>query len=192
MELPASIFGVTPHVAVMHQALLRQLANARQGTHSTLTRGEVRGGGRKPWRQKGTGRARHGSTREPQWRGGGIAHGPHPRVYYQAMPRKMRRLALRSALSAAAHEGRIRLIENLDLDAPRTRAVAELFGALGLTGKVLVVLPSHNLHFEASISNLAGARVLLAGNANVRDILSHPNLLLTVEAVRQLEEVFAA
>ncbi|MHB8572474.1 MAG: 50S ribosomal protein L4 [Candidatus Dormibacteria bacterium] len=191
MALADSVFGITPHVAVMHQALLRQLANARQGTHDTRTRGEVQGGGRKPYRQKGTGRARHGSRREPQFRGGGVVFGPHPHKYTQAMPRKMRRLALRSALSAAVADQRVRLLDSADLEAPRTRAVAEFFGKLNLEGKVLLLLPGHNIPLEKSASNLPGTKVLLTSNLNVRDLFTYRNVIATVEAVRQIEEALA-
>jgi large subunit ribosomal protein L4 len=144
LELPESIFGVTPNVPVMHQALLRQLANQRQGTHDTRTKGEVSGGGRKPYRQKGTGRARQGSIRSPQWEGGGIVFGPHPRSYRQDMPRKQRHLALRSALSTKAADEQVIVLSAFALEAPKTRAVADLVRAVDAGRRVLLVLGSHN------------------------------------------------
>src|SRR5437588_4553535 len=131
LELPPSVFNAPVNAAVLHQAVRRQQANDRQGTHDTKTRGEVSGGGRKPWKQKGTGRARQGSTRAPQWRHGGTVFGPHPRSYEQKMPRKQRRLALRAALSARSQEGAVRVVEEIVLDEPKTRVVAELFDQLG-------------------------------------------------------------
>ena len=150
VELPEAIFGIEPNESVMHQALIRQLANGRQGTSSTKTRSDVRGGGRKPYRQKGTGRARQGSIRSPQWEGGGIVFGPHPRSYRIEMPRKQRRLALRSALSAKAQDGGLLVLESFELEAPRTRAVAELIRSVDGPRRVLVVLGSHNEMLEKS------------------------------------------
>src|SRR3712207_6016678 len=140
-ELDDSVWAIEPNIAVMHQALVRQRANARKGTHDTRTRGEVQGGGKKPWRQKGTGRARQGSIRSPQWTGGGVVWGPHPRSYVQSMPRKMRRLAIRSVLSAKVRDGRVTVVDGLDGIEPRTKAMKEVLGALPTTRSLLIVMP---------------------------------------------------
>jgi len=191
VELSASVFEAAPNPALLHQALVRQLANQRQGTAATRTRGEVSGGGKKPWRQKGTGRARQGSTRAPQWRHGGTVFGPHPRSYEQRMPRKARQAALRSALSARVQEGAVLVLDPPVLEAPRTRAVAALLSAIERPGKTLLVLGEHDLHLEKSARNIAGLRLLLAGNLNVRDLLSHETVLLARDAVTALEEMLA-
>jgi large subunit ribosomal protein L4 len=190
VELPASVFGQTPHMAVMHQAYLRQLANARQGTASTKTRGEVRGGGAKPYRQKGTGRARHGSEREPQMVGGGTVFGPQPRSFSQRMPRKMRRLALRSALSVKAEEGKVSVLEALDIEEPKTRAMADLLHSIGVEDTVLLVLPASNDVVARSIGNLPWAKVILASNLNLYDIFTHEQLVIARDALELLEETF--
>ena len=182
-DLPDAIFGVAPNRSVMHQAFVRQQANARAGTHDTKTRSEVRGGGRKPWRQKGTGRARQGSTRSPQWRKGGVVFGPTPRSYEQAMPRKMRRLALRSALSAKALENEIVLLDRLELEDVRTRVMAGVLDSLQLEDTVLILLPEKNPGVEKSANNLAHVKTLLAGYLNVRDLLSYRYLLMPLGAV---------
>lgn len=191
VELPEAIFGQTPHMAVMHQAYLRQLANARQGTADTKTRAEVRGGGAKPYRQKGTGRARHGSNREPSMVGGGTVFGPQPRSYAQRMPRKMRRLALRSALSVKAEEGKVAVLEGFALEEPRTRAMVELLHAIGVEETVLVVLPASNRVVSRSVDNLPWAKVVLAHNLNLYDIFTHEQLLIAKDALELLEETFA-
>lgn len=191
VELPAAVFDTTPNTAVMHQAMVRQLANARQGTHDTRNRAEVRGGGRKPYKQKGTGRARQGSIRSPQYAGGGIVFGPTPRSHAQDMPRKQRRLALRSALSVKAQEGRLHILEGFELQAPRTKAVVELLGAIDAGRRVLVVLGSHNEMLERSARNLPEVRVLLASNLNVRDLLVGDTVVMTRDAVEHVSEVLA-
>ncbi len=191
VELPDSIFGIEPNEPVMHQALLRQLANARQGTSSTKTRSEVRGGGRKPWRQKGTGRARQGSTRSPQWEGGGVVFGPHPRSYRMDMPRKQRRLALRSALSAKAQDGGLVVLEAFTLEEPETRAVTTLLRSVDAGKRVLVVLGSHNEMLEKSARNIAEVQVTLAGNLSVRDLLIAETVIVTRDAIEHIEEAFA-
>jgi large subunit ribosomal protein L4 len=191
VELPEAIFGIEPNLPVMHQALIRQLANGRQGTSSTKTRSEVRGGGRKPWRQKGTGRARQGSTRAPHWEGGGVVFGPHPRSFRIDMPRKQRRLALRSALSAKAQDGGLLVLESFDIEAPRTRAVADLIRGVDSPRKVLVVLGSHNEMFEKSARNIPEVRLTLAGNLSVRDIIGADKVLITRDAIEHIEEAFA-
>ena len=191
VDLPETIFGIEPNEPVMHQALLRQLANARQGTSSTKTRSDVRGGGRKPWRQKGTGRARQGSTRSPQWEGGGVVFGPHPRSYRMDMPRKQRRLALRSALSAKAQDGGLVVLEAFTLEAPQTRAVTTLLRTVDAGRRVLVVLGSHNEMLEKSARNIAEVQVTLAGNLSVRDLLMAETVIVTRDAIEHIEEAFA-
>jgi large subunit ribosomal protein L4 len=191
LDLPEVIFGIEPNEPVMHQALLRQLANARQGTASTKTRSDVRGGGRKPYRQKGTGRARQGSTRSPQWEGGGVVFGPHPRSYRMDMPRKQRRLALRSALSAKALEGSLVVLETFALEEPRTRAITDLLRGIEAGRRVLVVLGSHNEMLEKSARNIAEVQVTLAGNLSVRDLLIAETVIVTRDAIEHIEEAFA-
>ena len=191
VELPAAIFDVPVNTAVMHQALLRQLANARQGTHDTKTRTEVSGGGKKPWRQKGTGRARQGSIRSPQWSGGGVVFGPTPRSYRQEMPRKQRRMALRSALAAKARDGQIAVLSGFELEVPRTRTVVELLRSIDAGARVLVVLGSHNEPLERSARNLPEVRVILASNLSVRDLLTADTVLMTRDALEHVEEAWS-
>ena len=191
LKLDAHIFEAEVNEPVMHQALVRQLANNRQGTASTKTRTEVRGGGRKPYRQKGTGRARQGSTRAPQWAGGGVVFGPRPRSYAQDMPKKQRRLALRSALSTKRADERIVVLESLDMEAPQTSAFVGMLADLGIEGTVLVVLENHNVNAEKSARNLVGVKSILGRNLNVRDLLNHDWLVITRAAVEQLGEVLA-
>ncbi len=191
LELSDAVFGGPVNTAVMHQALIRQLANARQGTHDTKNRTEVRGGGRKPWRQKGTGRARQGSIRSPQWAGGGIVFGPTPRSHRQEMPRKQRRLALRSALAAKAQDGHISVLGGFELEAPRTRAVVDLLRTIEAGARVLVVLGSHNELLERSARNLAEVRVVLAANLSVRDLLTADTVLMTRDALDHVEEAWS-
>ncbi len=191
VELPESIFGIEPNEPVMHQALLRQLANGRQGTASTKTRSDVRGGGRKPWRQKGTGRARQGSSRAPHWEGGGVVFGPHPRSYRMEMPRKQRRLALRSALSSKAQDGGVVVLDAFTLEVPHTRAVTDLLRSVEAGRRVLVVLGSHNEMLEKSARNIAEVQVTLAGNLSVRDLLMAETVIVTRDAIEHIEEAFA-
>ena len=192
VDLPKSIFDETPNMPVMHQAYLRQLANARQGTASTKTRGDVSGGGAKPYRQKGTGRARHGSIREPSMKGGGTVFGPHPRSYAQGMPRQMRRLALRSALSQKALDNQVRVIESFVFDEPKTKQAAELMLAIGFDSSTLVVLPAPNVVVSRSFENLNGTKTILARNVNIRDLFTHTYLLLAKDCIELLEENFSA
>lgn len=192
VELRDDIFGapLTPAAkAVMHQALLRQLANARLGTHDTKTRGEVAGGGRKIWRQKGTGRARQGSIRAPHWRHGGVVFGPHPRSYAQKMPRKMRRLALRVALSAKAAEQQIVVLDELVMEAPKTRQMLQVLEALNLDSSVLILLPAKDTAVEMSARNLSRVKTLLANYLNVRDILGYDYLLLPKGSLEVIESI---
>ena len=190
VDLPSAIFEQKPNIPVMHQAYLRQLANARQGNASTKTRATVRGGGAKPYRQKGTGRARHGSTREPSMKGGAKVFGPKPRDYSQKMPRQMRRLALRSALSQKASDGQVRVIEQFIFDEPKTSQAAELMETIGFDSTALVVLPAPNYTVARSFENLAGAKIVLARNLNIRDLFSHTYLLLSKDTIELLEENF--
>jgi len=188
-ELGDQVFAVAINEGVMHQALLRQLANARLGTASTKTRGEVRGGGKKPWRQKGTGRARHGSIREPQWRGGGIVFGPHPRSYRQRMPRKMRRLALRSALSVKAGDDQVVLLDDLKMEIPRTAEMVAMLGNLGIDSTALLLLPEANPEVERSARNLPGVKVLRANCLNVRDILQYDYLVMPLASLEVIDGI---
>jgi large subunit ribosomal protein L4 len=189
-DLPESLFGVTPHQAVMHQALLRQLANARQGTAATKTRTEVSGGGAKPYRQKGTGRARHGSEREPSMVGGGTVFGPQPRSFAQRMPKKMRRLALRSALSVKAQEGKVSVVDSFEFEAPKTRQMVEMLRAAGVESTALVVLPAPNLLVQRSAANLPWAKVVQASNLSLYDLFTHDRLVIQRDALETLEEHF--
>ena len=172
VDLDDGIFGIEPNTAVMHQVVTAQLAAKRAGTHSTKTRAEVRGGGAKPWRQKGLGRARHGSIRSPQWVGGGVAHGPKPRDYSQRTPKKMKRLALRSALSARAAEGQIKVVETFDIwDEPKTKKAVALLDAMGVTGKVLLIAEDHERTAITSFRNLAHVTAINLGQANTYDVV---------------------
>lgn len=194
IELDDTIFAIEPNVAVMHQAFLRQRANARLGTSNTKTRGEVSGGGRKPWRQKGTGRARQGSTRSPQWKGGGVVFGPHPRSYRQAMPKTMRRLAIRSVLSVKARDEQLLVIEGIAQFEPKTKAMIAFLSALpGSQRSTLIVIgPGEEqgvVHRAAG--NLENITVIRAGYVNVRDVLKHERLLLTTEAVETIQGLWS-
>jgi large subunit ribosomal protein L4 len=179
VELDAEIFGIEPNMAVLHQVVNAQLAAARRGTASTKTRSEVRGGGRKPWRQKGLGRARHGSIRSPQWVGGGVAHGPRPRDYSQRTPKKMKRLALRSALSARASEEAIKVVEDIDWTAPKTKKAVALLEAMGAAGKTLLVLASLDGAAGKSFRNLADVRVVEPGHLTPYDVLWSDQVIFT-------------
>jgi large subunit ribosomal protein L4 len=191
LTLPDAVFNATVNAAVMHQALVRQLANARQGTQDTKRRSEVSGGGRKPYRQKGTGRARQGSIRAPQWEGGGIVFGPHPRSYRLDMPRKQRRLALRGALTTRAQAGQVIVCEEFSLEEPRTRAVVDLLRAVDAGRRVLLVLGGHNEMLEKSARNIPEVRVVLAGNLSVRDLLTAETVLMTRDAIEHVEEAWS-
>jgi large subunit ribosomal protein L4 len=190
LELPETVFSVIPHATVMHQALVRQLANARQGTHDSKTRTEVSGGGRKPYRQKGTGRARQGSIRAPHYAGGGTVFGPTPRDHSVGMPRKQRRLALRSALSVKAAEGQITILDGIDLEEPRTKVVTGFLQAVEAGRRVLVVLGSHHDALELSARNLPEVRLILAGNVSVRDLLTADTVVMTRDAVDHIAEAW--
>ena len=186
-ELRDEIFAAPINQAVMHQALLRQLANARLGTHKTKTRSEVRGGGRKPWRQKGTGRARQGSIRSPQWRGGGTVFGPTPRSYRQKMPRKMRRQALRSALSVKAAESQVVLLDALEMAEPKTKEVKGILKNLGIGSSALILLPQRDEVILRSVRNLPEVRTLVAQYLNVRDLLKYDYILVPLASLEVIE-----
>ena len=190
IRLSKLIFAEQPNQAVMHQAMVRQLANGRQGTASTKNRTAVSGGGAKPYRQKGTGRARHGSIREPSMKGGGVVFGPRPRDYSQRMPKQMRRLALRSALSQKAIEGRVRVIDGFGFEEPRTKQAADLIAAIGFDDTTLVVLPAPNYVVSRSFENLKGSKIILARNLNIRDLFTHTYLLLAKDCLELLEDNF--
>jgi large subunit ribosomal protein L4 len=191
VELADSLFAAPINTSLIHQAAVRQLAGRRLGTADTQTRGEVTGGGRKPWRQKGTGRARQGSRRAPQWAGGGVVFGPHPRSYEQKMPSKMRRAALRGVLSAKQAEGAVRVVEGFDLEAIRTRAVLDRLGAWNAEGKVLLVLGARDEIVERSSRNLREVRIVLADSLNVVDLLDADTIVFTRQALERAQEVYA-
>ena len=189
IELPANLFEAPVNVDLMHQAYTRQMANARLGTHDTKTRGEVRGGGRKPWKQKGTGRARQGSRRAAQWVGGGRIHTPHPRSYELRMPKKMRLAALRSALSVKASEASIVIVEDLNIEEPKTKLVAEALGNLVGSSTVLLLMPTKDQNYDLVMrgaNNIDSAKVLLASYLNVRDILNFDKVVLPVKTIDAL------
>ena len=189
IELPAKLFEAPVNVVLMHQAYTRQMANARLGTHDTKVRGEVRGGGRKPWKQKGTGRARQGSRRAAQWVGGGRIHTPHPRSYELRMPKKMRQAALRSALSVKASEASIIVVDDLTIAEPKTKLVAEALGNLVGTSTALVLMPSRDQNYDLvmrTASNIESAKVLLASYLNVRDLLNFEKVVLPVKTIDAL------
>ncbi|KPL24405.1 MAG: 50S ribosomal protein L4 [Anaerolineae bacterium SM23_84] len=189
IELRDDIFGLEPHEAVMHQAVLRQLANARLGTAATKTRTDVSGGGRKPWRQKGTGRARQGSTRAPQWRKGGIVFGPHPRSYRQRMPRKMRRLALKSALSLKAAADSIVLLDELSIAEPKTKDMLAVLDNLQIDSSALILLSDRSVSVEKSAGNIPDVKTLHASCLNVIDILNYDTLVLPVQSLAVIEQI---
>ena len=189
-ELDDSVWAIEPNVPVMHQALVRQLANARLGTRNTKTRGEVRGGGAKPWRQKGTGRARQGSIRSPQWTGGGVVWGPHPRSFNQDMPRKMRRLAVRSALSAKVRDERLTVVAGLGEIEPKTKSMKQVLAALPESRSVLIVTDGKVESIRKSSGNLPGVWVVDARYLNVRDILKFDRMLVAQEAIPAVEDMW--
>jgi len=187
IQLAEDIFGIEPNIPVMHQAMVRQQANARLGTHNTRGRGEVAGSTRKLYRQKGTGRARQGSIRAPHRKGGGVAHGPHPRSYRQAMPRKMRRLAVRSALSAKYAADEIRFVDALSFERPRTKDMIACLASLDLTGKTLIVLDRKDENVQRSANNLTSVKTLLASYLNVIDLLNYDHVVMARAAVDVIE-----
>ncbi|HHV93919.1 MAG TPA: 50S ribosomal protein L4 [Firmicutes bacterium] len=191
MELNDEIFAAPVNTALMHQAVVAYLANQRQGTASTKTRGEVRGGGRKPWRQKGTGRARHGSIRSPIWVGGGVVFGPKPRDYRLALPKKARRQALKSALSTKVSAGNLIIVDKLQFDEPKTRKMVEVLKNLQVNGKALVVTASDGRNVVLSARNIPGVSTIRAQDLNVYAVLNSEQLVMTKEAVEVVEEVLA-
>ena len=191
VELNENVFGIEPNEAIVHEVLVNYLANQRQGTQSTKTRSEVRGGGRKPWRQKGTGRARQGSIRAPQWIKGGIALGPKPRSYRYTVNKKEKRLAIRSILSSKVLENKLTVVDKLELAEIKTKSMVNAMNNLKLEGKTLVILPEKNLNVQASTRNIEGAKAILANTINVYDLLRYTNLVLTLDTVKKLEEVYA-
>lgn len=192
IELLDEVFGIEPNEAVMHQALVRQLANARLGTHKTKTRSEVSGGGSKPWRQKGTGRARQGSTSAPHWKGGGTVFGPQPRSYEQKMNRKMRRLALRSALSVKTADERIVVVDALQADQPKTKFMEEFLERLGVDSSALILLTDANTGIELSARNLPHVKTLRVGCLSVRDLLGYEYLIMPLDAVETIHNWLGA
>ncbi|MEZ4665211.1 MAG: 50S ribosomal protein L4 [Thermomicrobiales bacterium] len=191
IELDDSVWGIEPNIAVMHQALVMQLANARIGTADTKTRAEVSGGGRKPWRQKGTGRARQGSIRAPHWSGGGVVFGPHPRKYTQRLPKRMRRLAVRSALSAKLRDGRITFVANLAEIEPKTKAGIAAIKQLPESRSILILTPEKSENIERATGNLQDVKTILASYANVRDLLKYDRLVISTDAVPVIEGILA-
>ena len=191
MDLNDAVFGIEPNETVMHSAVVNYLANQRQGTQSTLTRSEVRGGGKKPWRQKGTGHARQGSIRAPQWTHGGIALGPKPRDYSYAIPKKMRRLALKSAFSAKVAAGHMLVLDALTVEAYKTKTVAAMLKALGAEKKVLLVLSEKNDMAVRSARNIPGVKTALVNTLNTYDVLHADTFIVVKDAVAQIEEVYA-
>lgn len=191
LELADSVFGIEPNADAMHLAVVSYLANQRQGTQSTLTRSEVSGGGAKPWRQKGTGRARQGSTRSPQWTHGGIALGPKPRKYKVELNKKVRRLAMKSAFSSKVAAEELVVLDDLKLDAIKTKEVVKVLTALETGKKVLLVLPENNDVLYRSARNIAGVKVSTVNTLNVYDILNCDTMLVLKDSVAKIEEVYA-
>ena len=191
IELSETIFGITPNQSVLHDAVLMQQASERRGTHKVKGRSEVRGGGRKPWRQKGTGRARQGSIRSPQWVGGGTVFGPTPRSYGYKLPKKVRRLALKSALSAKVIDNDIIVLEDLSLSIPKTKEMASILNNLKVERKALIVAGEYNNEVALSSRNIPGVKFVSADGINVLDLLTHDKLIITKEAVAKVEEVLA-
>ncbi|TEB08283.1 50S ribosomal protein L4 [Pelotomaculum schinkii] len=190
LALSEEIFGAEVNESVLHDAVVAQLASRRLGTHDTKTRGEVSGGGRKPWRQKGTGRARAGTTRSPIWRSGGIVFGPHPRDYSYSLPKKVRRLALKSALSAKVNDGDILVLDSLTLEGPKTKDMVKILGALKVDDALLVTAGKDEA-VEKSARNIPNIKPLVANGLNVYDLLAYDKLVITKDAVARVEEVFA-
>ena len=191
IALSDAVFGIEPNSVVMHAAVVNYLANQRQGTQSTLTRTEVRGGGRKPWRQKGTGHARQGSIRAPQWVGGGVAIGPKPRSYRLAMNKKVKKLAMLSALSSKVKDGDMIVLDNISVEEYKTKTIVNMLKALGADKKAMIVMPSVDEKLIQSASNIPGVQTALVNTINVYDILNHDKFIIVKSAVEKLEEVYA-
>lgn len=190
-ELSAAVFEIEPNVHVMHEVVRSQRAARRQGTHDTLTRGQVHGGGKKPWRQKGTGRARQGTIRAPQWAGGGTVFGPHPRSYAFKVPAKVVKLAMRSALSAKLADGEIVVVDQLSFEKPSTKQAAEVLKNLGLEGRVTIIVPDDEVNTFLSFRNLSKVRVIGVSELNTLDFIDNKALVLTDAALTRIEEVLA-
>ena len=191
LELNDAVFGIEPSEYAMHQAVVNYLANQRHGTQSTLTRTEVSGGGRKPWRQKGTGHARQGSTRSPQWRHGGVALGPKPRSYSYTLNKKVKRLALLSALSSKAQENEVVVVDNIKVDGYKTKTIVNMLKALGVDGKALIVLDGVDGQVIKSAANIPGVKTTQVNTLNVYDILNYDKFVVVKNAVAIIEEVYA-
>ena len=191
IELAEKVFGIEPNENIVHAVLVNYLANQRQGTQSTKTRAEVSGGGRKPWRQKGTGRARQGSIRAPQWIKGGIALGPKPRSYKYTVNKKERRLAIKSILSSKVLEKELTVVDKLEIKEIKTKTMVKALAELKVEGKTLIVLPENNKNVLMSSRNIEGVKTITANNINVFDLLKYTNLILPVDTVKKLEEVYA-
>ncbi|MCM3570067.1 50S ribosomal protein L4 [Neobacillus mesonae] len=191
IELNESVFGIEPNQHVLFEAIVMQRASLRQGTHKVKNRSEVRGGGRKPWRQKGTGRARQGSIRSPQWRGGGIVFGPQPRSYSYKLPKKVRRLAIKSALSSKVLDENILVVDGLSFDAPKTKDFKAVLNGLSVEKKALIVTADLDENVALSARNIPGVTVVTADGINVLDVVNHDKLIMTKAAVEKVEEVLA-
>ena len=191
MTLSDAIFGIEPNTSVMHAAVVNYLANQRQGTQSTLTRSEVSGGGRKQWKQKGTGRARQGSTRAPQWTHGGIALGPKPRDYSYELPKKVKRLALKSAFSTKVADNDLIVVDNIAVEGFKTKAVVEMLSKLGADKKALIVMPELDQKLIKSAANIPGVKTALVNTINVYDILNYDKFIVAKGALEKIEEVYA-
>ncbi|MGN0638237.1 MAG: 50S ribosomal protein L4 [Huintestinicola sp.] len=191
IELSDAIFGITPNVPAMHTMVVNYLANQRQGTQSTLTRTEVSGGGRKPWRQKGTGHARQGSTRAPQWTHGGVALGPKPRTYRFTVNKKLKRLAMKSALSSKVLSGDMIVLDNITMNDYKTKDMVKMLGAVGAQGKALIVMPEVDAKVIKSAANIPGVKTALVNTINVYDILNYDKFVVVKDAVAKIEEVYA-
>ena len=191
MELSDAVFGIEPNASAMHSVVVNYLANQRQGTQSTLTRAEVSGGGRKPWRQKGTGHARQGSTRAPQWTHGGVALGPKPRKYTFSLNKKLRRLAMKSALSSKAQENSIIVVDSIHMDEFKTKTMVQMFKDLGVDKKALLVMPGVDQKVIKSAANIPGVQTALVNTINVYDILNCDKFVVTREAAEKIQEVYA-
>lgn len=191
VELNEAVFGIEPNEAIVHSVLVNYLANQRQGTQNTKTRAEVRGGGRKPWRQKGTGRARQGSIRAPQWIKGGIALGPKPRSYKYTVNKKERRLAIKSILSSKVLENNLVVVDKMDVKEIKTKTMVAALDSLKVTGKTLIMLPERNENVQKSARNIEGVKTTLVNTINVYDLLKYNKLVVTLDTVKKLEEVYA-
>ena len=191
IELADSVFGIEPNEKIVHSVLVNYMANQRQGTSNTKTRAEVSGGGRKPWRQKGTGRARQGSIRAPHWVGGGIALGPKPRSYSYKLNKKERRLAIKSCLSSKVIENELTVVDKFEFNAIKTKEVAKMLNSLKLEGKTLILLPEKNEIIQKSARNIKGVKTLSVNTINAYDLVNYKNLVVTLDTVKRLEEVYA-